>query len=175
MKEPSTVQEVTEFLNKYCPGLTISTRWSKVFIESDDLSIFREINGSDVSLKLIAYEYAFTKHATEKFEHLEFPTHIYRLHTEPGVEFSLCEQKVQCDVYVPLARDEQDEFEITLDKGTHINGLQLSSYFDYTYQVTLSRVDTIDPLDTVEDIQEQARDLVDDILNDFTEYASHKN
>lgn len=173
-----TEQEITKFLEKYCPGTIYTIRWSKPFIENEKLGIFEDINDSkniDKSLKLIAYEYSFVKYTMEKFERLEFPTHIYRIDTEPGIEFSFCEQNIQCDAYINLARDEQDEFEITLDKGTRISGLQRAEYFDASYLVTLSHVDEIDSHDSVEDIQEQARDLVDEMLEQLSEYELRKD
>lgn len=173
MKKILNKTEITKFLDEYCPGLTVKQSSNKMRIDGYG-DILREVNGSEASLKLIAYEYAFVAYATEKFERIEFPTHIYRLHTEPCVEFTLSGQTIQCDAYVPLARDEQDEFEITLDKGVHISGLQLSTYFDYIYQVTISSTQDIDPLDSVEDIQEQARDLVDEMLDQLSKYELRK-
>ena len=173
-----TEQEITKFLEKYCPGTVYTIRWSKPFIENEKLNIYEDINdvkNIDESLKLIAYEYAFVKYAMEKFERLEFPTHIYRLDTEPGIEFSFCEQDIQCYTYINLARDEQDEFEITLDKGACISGLQRAEYFDASYLVTLSRVDEFDAHDSVEDIQEQARDLVNELFEQLSKFELRKD
>lgn len=170
MKKILTETEITDFLNKYCPETTLTCRLGVMYVKNEEIGILRETNGSNVSLKCIAYEYAFVKHATEKFERIEFPTHIYRTYTEPGVEFSLAGQAIQCDAYVVLARDEQKHFEITLDNGLRLCGEQQASYFDDIYRVTLSRVDGINPLDTVEDIQELARDLVDEMFEQLSEY-----
>lgn len=175
MKKILTESEIKDFLNKYCPETTLTCRLGVMYVENEEIGILRETNGSSVSLKCIAYEYAFTKYATEKFDYVEFPTHIYRTYTEPGVEFSLAGQEIQCDAYVVLARDEQKHFEITLDNGLRLCGEQQASYFDDIYRVTLSRVDGIDPSDTVEDIQEQARDLVDEMFEQLSEYELRKD
>jgi hypothetical protein len=171
MKKILTEIEIKDFLSKYCPGTTLTCRIGVMYVENKEIGILRETNGSNVSLKCIAYEYAFTKYAIEKFDYVEFPTHIYRTHTEPGVEFSLAGQEIQCDAYVVLARAEQKHFEITLDNGLRLCGEQQATYLDDIYRVTLSRVDGIDPLDTVEDIQELARDLVDEMFEQLSEYS----
>lgn len=178
MKKILTESEITDFLNKYCPGTVLKQSLGVTYVESvndEPFKIVRETNGSEVSLTLIAYEYAFVKHATEKFERLEFPQYSYRLDYEPDIEFSLCGQEVECDIAITLARDEHKYFDLTLDSGLIICGVEGSDYVDSSYRLTLRRVDVIDPLCDVEYIQELARDFVDDMLSDFTAYASHKN
>lgn len=175
MKKILTESEITDFLNKYCPGTTLTHRIGVMYVENKEIGLLRETNGSEVSLKCIAYEYAFVKYATEKFEYIEFPTHIYRNYTEPGVEFSLAGQEIQSDAYVVLARDEQKHFEITLDNGLRLCGEQQASYFDDIYRVTLSRVDGFDPYCSVEDIQELARDLVDEMYEQLSNYELRKD
>lgn len=88
MKKILTESEITDFLNKYCPETTLTCRLGVMYVENKEIGILRETNGSNVSLKCIAYEYAFVKYATEKFEYIEFPTHIYRNYTEPANENS---------------------------------------------------------------------------------------
>ena len=126
-------------------------------------------------MTLIAYEYAFVKHATEKFERLKFPQYSYRLDYEPDIEFSLCGQEVECDIAITLARDEHKYFDLTLDSGLIICGVEGSDYVDSSYRLTLRRVDVIDPRCSVEYIQELARDFVDSMLDDFTAYESRKD
>lgn len=144
-------------------------------VNNEPFKIVRETNGSEVSLTLIAYEYAFMQHAFEKFERLEFPQYIYYLDYEPDIEFSLCEEEVECDIAITLARDERKYFELTLDSGLRICGLESSDHVDSSYRLTLRCVDGIDPRCSVEYIQELARDLVDDMLNDFTAYELRKD
>lgn len=178
MKKILTETEITDFLNKYCPGTVLKQSLGVTYVESvndEPFKIVRETNGSEVSLTLIAYEYAFVKHATEKFERLEFPQYSYRLDYEPDIEFSLCGQEVECDIAITLARDEHKYFDLTLDSGLIICGVEGSDYVDSSYRLTLRRVDVIDPRCSVEYIQELARDFVDEMLDDFTAYASHKN
>lgn len=170
MTKIMTEQEIKDFLEKYCPGTTVEFYSDTIVANNEELGLYPSFNGSETSLNCIAYEYAFVKYAMEKFERLEFPTHIYRPYTGSGVQFSLCGQDIQCDAYIPLVRDEQDEFEITLDKGTRIFGKQHAKYFNDCYQVTISRVDEINPHCSVEYIQKQARKLVDEMLSEFTAY-----
>lgn len=178
MKKILTESEITKFLDEYCPGTVLKQSLGVTYVESvnnEPFKIVRETNGSEVSLTLIAYEYAFVKHATEKFERLEFPQYSYRLDYEPDIEFSLCGQEVECDIAITLARDEHKYFDLTLDSGLRICGIEGSGYVDSSYRLTLRRVDVIDPRCSVEYIQELARDFVDSMLDDFTAYASHKN
>ena len=178
MKKILTESEITDFLSKYCPGTVLKQSLGVTYVESVDnepFKIVRETNGSEVSLTLIAYEYAFIQHAFEKFERLEFPQYTYYLDYEPDIEFSLCGEEVECDVAITLARDERKYFELTLDSGLRICGLESSDHVDSSYRLTLCRVDGIDPRCSVEYIQELARDFVDSMLDDFTAYASHKN
>lgn len=178
MKKILTESEITKFLDKYCPGTILKQSLGVTYVESvnnEPFKIVRETNGSEVSLTLIAYEYAFVKHATEKFERLEFPQCSYRLDYEPDIEFSLCGQEVECDIAITLARDEHKYFDLTLDSGLCICGVESSDYVDSSYRLTLRRVDVIDPRCSVEYIQELARDFVDSMLDDFTAYASNKN
>lgn len=178
MKKILTESEITDFLSKYCPGLILKQSLGVTYVESvndEPFKIVRETNGSEVSLTLIAYEYAFMQHAFEKFERLEFPQHTYRLDYEPNIDFSLCEQEVECDIAITLARDERKYFELTLDSGLRICGLESSDHVDSSYRLTLSRVDVIDPRCSVEYIQELARDFVDDMLSDFTAYELRKD
>lgn len=178
MSKILTESEITDFLNKYCPGTILKQSLGVTYVESvnnEPFKIVRETNGSEVSLTLIAYEYAFVKHATEKFERLEFPQYTYRLDYEPDIEFSLCGQEVECDIAIALARDEHKYFDLTLDSGLRICGIEGSDYVDSSYRLTLRRVDVIDPRCSVEYIQELAQDFVDSMLDDFTAYASHKN
>ena len=178
MKKILTESEITDFLNKYCPGTVLKQSLGVTYVESinnEPFKIVRETNGSEISLTLIAYEYAFVKHATEKFERLEFPQYTYRLDYEPDIEFSLCGQEVECDIAITLARDEHKYFDLTLDSGLCICGIEGSDYVDSSYRLTLRRVDVIDPRCSAEYIQELARDFVDSMLDDFTAYASHKN
>lgn len=178
MKKILTETEITKFLDEYCPGTVLKQSLGVTYVESindEPFKIVRETNGSEVSLTLIAYEYAFVKHATEKFERLEFPQYSYRLDYEPDIEFSLCGQEVECDIAITLARDEHKYFDLTLDSGLRICGIEGSDYVDSSYRLTLRRVDVIDPRCSVEYIQELARDFVDSMLDDFTAYASHKN
>lgn len=126
-------------------------------------------------MTLIAYEYAFMQHAFEKFERLEFPQYAYYLDYEPDIEFSLCGEEVECDIAITLARDERKYFELTLDSGLRICGLESSDHVDSSYRLTLRRVDGIDPRCSVEYIQELARDFVDSMLDDFTAYESRKD
>lgn len=178
MKKILTETEITDFLNAYCPGIALKQSLGVTYVESindEPFKIVRETNGSDVSLTLIAYEYAFMQEAFEKFKRLEFPQHTYRLDYEPDIEFSLCEQEVECDIAITLARDERKYFELTLDSGLRICGLETSDHVDSSYRLTLRHVGVIDPRCSVEYIQKLARDFVDEMLNDFTAYASHKN
>lgn len=178
MKKILTETEIKDFLSKYCPGTVLKQSLGVTYVESvndEPFKIVRETNGSEVSLTLIAYEYAFIKHATEKFERLEFPQYSYRLDYEPDIEFSLCGQEVECDIAITLARDEHKYFDLTLDSGLIICGVEGSDYVDSSYRLTLRRVDGIDPRCSVEYIQELARDFVDSMLDDFTAYESHKN
>lgn len=178
MKKILTESEITDFLNKYCPGTVLKQSLGVTYVESvndEPFKIVRETNGSEVSLTLIAYEYAFVKHATEKFERLKFPQYSYRLDYEPDIEFSLCGQEVECDIAITLARDEHKYFDLTLDSGLIICGVEGSDYVDSSYRLTLRRVDVIDPRCSVEYIQELARDFVDSMLDDFTAYESRKD
>jgi hypothetical protein len=178
MKKILTESEITDFLNKYCPGTVLKQSLGVTYVESvnnEPFKIVRETNGSEISLTLIAYEYAFVKRATEKFERLEFPQYTYYLDYEPDIEFSLCGEEVECDIAITLARNERKYFELTLDSGLRICGLESSDHVDSSYRLTLRRVDGIDPRCSVEYVQELARDFVDDMLSDFTAYASHKN
>lgn len=173
-----TEQEITKFLEKYCPGTIYTTRGSKPFVENEKLNIYEDINdlkNIDESLTLIAYEYAFVKYAMAKFERLEFPTHVYRCDTEPHVEFSLCGQAIQCDVAISLIRIERKYFELTLDSGLCIRGQEKSDHVDSLYEVTLSRIDEIDPRCSVEYVQELARDLVDDMFEQLSKYELRKD
>lgn len=174
MSKILTETEINNFLGKYCPGSAVTCRSGVMFVENDEIELFKEINGSAVSLKLIAYEYAFMKYATEKFERVEFLTHIYRRYTEPGVKYSLNGQTIECYAYVPLIRDEQNKFEIALDKGIRLYGEQRAKYFDDIYHVTISSTQDVDPLDSVEDIQEQARDLVDEMFEQLSKHELRK-
>lgn len=178
MSKILTETEIKDFLSKYCPGTVLKQSLGVTYVESvndEPFKIVRETNGSEVSLTLIAYEYAFMQEAFEKFERLEFPQHTYRLDYEPNIEFSLCEQEVECDIAITLARDEHKYFELTLDSGLRICGLESSDHVDSSYRLTLSRVDVIDPRCSVEYIQELARDFVDDMLSDFTTYELRKD
>lgn len=178
MSKILTETEITDFLNKYCPGTILKQSLGVTYVESvndEPFKIVRETNGSEVSLTLIAYEYAFMQEAFKKFKLLEFPQHTYRLDYEPDIEFSLCGQEVECDIAITLARDEHKYFDLTLDSGLIICGVEGSDYVDSSYRLTLRRVDVIDPRCSVEYIQELARDFVDSMLDDFTAYASHKN
>lgn len=178
MKKILTESEITDFLSKYCPGTILKQSLGVTYMESvndEPFKIVRETNGSEVSLTLIAYEYAFVKHATEKFERLEFPQYSYSLDYEPDIEFSLCGQDVECDITITLARYEHKYFDLTLDSGLRICGVESSDHVDSYYRLTLRRVDVIDPRCSVEYVQELARDFVDSMLDDFTAYASHKN
>lgn len=178
MKKILTETEITEFLNKYCPGTVLKQSLGVTYVESvndEPFKIVRETNCSEVSLTLIAYEYAFVKYATEKFERLEFPQYTYRLDYEPDIEFSLCGQEIECDIAITLTRDERKYFELTLDSGLRISGQEKSDHVDSLYEVTLRCTDGIDPRCSVEYIQELARDLVDDMLNDFTAYELRKD
>ena len=178
MKKILTETEIKDFLNKYCPGTVLKQSLGVTYVESvndEPFKIVRETNGSEVSLTLIAYEYAFVKHATEKFERLEFPQYSYRLDYEPDIEFSLCGQEIECDIAITLARDEHKYFDLTLDSGLIICGVEGSDYVDSSYRLTLRRVDVIDPRCSVEYIQELARDFVDSILDDFTAYELRKD
>lgn len=178
MKKILTETEITKFLDEYCPGTVLKQSLGVTYVENvnnEPFKIVRETNGSEVSLTLITYEYAFIKHATEKFERLEFPQYSYRLDYEPDIEFSLCGQEVECNIAITLARDEHKYFDLTLDSGLRICGIEASDYVDSSYRLTLRRVDVIDPRGSVEYIQELARDFVDSMLDDFTAYASHKN
>lgn len=177
MKKILTKSEITDFLSKYCPGLILKQSLGVTYVESvndEPFKIVRETNGSEVSLTLIAYEYAFMQEASKKFERLEFPQHTYRLDYEPDIDFSLCEQEVECNIAITLARDERKYFELTLNSGLRICGLESSDHVDSSYRLTLSRVDVIDPRCSVEYIQELARDFVDDMLSDFTAYELRK-
>lgn len=178
MKKILTETEITKFLDEYCPGTVLKQSLGVTYVESvndEPFKIVRETNGSEVSLTLIAYEYAFVKRATEKFERLEFPQHSYRLDYEPDIEFSLCGQEVECDIAITLARDEHKYFELTLDSGLSICGIEGSDYVDSSYRLTLRRIDGIDPRCSVEYVQELARDFVDSMLDDFTAYESRKD
>lgn len=175
MSKILTDAEIKKFLNEYCPDTTFTHRLGVMYLENKEIGILRETNGSEVSLKCIAYEYAFVKYAAEKFDYIEFPTHIYRRYTEPGVEFSLAGQEIQSDAYVVLARDEQKHFEITLDNGLHLCGEQQATYFDDIYRVTLSRVDGFNPYCSVKDIQELAHDLVAEMFEQLSEYELRKD
>jgi len=178
MKKILTEAEIKKYLDKYCPGLILKQSLGVTYVESvnnEPFKIVRETNGSEVSLTLIAYEYAFMQHAFEKFERLEFPQYTYYLDYEPDIEFSLCGEEVECDIAITLARDERKYFELTLDSGLRICGLEGSDYVDSSYRLTLRRVDVIDPHCSVEYIQELARDFVDDMLSDFTAYELRKD
>ena len=75
MKKILTESEITDFLNKYCPGTVLKQSLGVTYVESvndEPFKIVRETNGSEVSLTLIAYEYAFMQEAFEKFERLNF-------------------------------------------------------------------------------------------------------
>lgn len=99
MKKILTESEIKDFLDKYCPGTVLKQSLGVTYVESvndEPFKIVRETNGSEVSLTLIAYEYAFMQHAFEKFERLEFPQYTYYLDYEPDIEFSLCGQ-VDCN------------------------------------------------------------------------------
>lgn len=178
MKKILTEAEIKDFLNKYCPGTVLKQSLGVTYVESvndEPFEIVRETNGSEVSLTLIAYEYAFMQEASKKFERLEFPQHTYRLDFEPNIEFSLCGQEVECDIAITLTRDERKYFELTLDSGLCVRGQETSDHVDSLYQLTLSRVDVIDPRCSVDYIQELARDFVDDMLSDFTAYELRKD
>ncbi len=178
MKKILTETEITEFLNKYCPGTVLKQSLGVTYVESvndEPFKIVRETNCSEVSLTLIAYEYAFMQHAFEKFERLEFPQYTYRLDYEPDIEFSLCGEEVECDIAITLSRDERKYFELILDSGLRICGLESSDHVDSSYRLTLRRVDGIDPRCSVEYIQKLARDFVDEMLNEFTAYESRKD
>ena len=178
MKKIITETEITDFLNKYCPGLILKQSLGVTYVESvnnEPFKIVRETNASEISLTLIAYEYAFMQHASEKFKRLEFPQYTYYLDYEPYIEFSLCEQEVECDIAITLARNERKYFELTLDSGLRICGLESSDHVDSSYRLTLRRVDVIDPRCSVEYVQELARDFVDSMLDDFTAYELRKD
>lgn len=178
MKKILTETEITKFLDEYCPGTILKQSLGVTYVESvnnEPFKIVRETNGSEVSLTLIAYEYAFVKHATEKFERLEFPQYSYRLDYEPDIEFSLCGQEIECDIAITLARDEHKYFELTLDSGLSICGIEGSDYVDSSYRLTLRRVDVIDPRCSVGYIQELARDFVDDMLEQLSKYELRKD
>lgn len=178
MKKILTETEITDFLDKYCPGTVLKQSLGVTYAESvndEPFKIVRETNRSEVSLTLIAYEYAFMQEASKKFERLEFPQHTYRLDYEPDIEFSLCGEDVECDIAITLARDEHKYFDLTLDSGLIICGVEGSDYVDSSYRLTLRRVDVIDPRCSVEYIQELARDFVDEMLNEFTAYESRKD
>ena len=177
MKKILTETEITDFLNKYCHDTVLKQSLGVTYVESvndEPFKIVRETNCSEVSLTLIAYEYAFIQHAFENFERLEFPQYTYRLDYEPEIEFSLCGQEIECDIAITLARDEHKYFELTLDSGLRISGQEKSDHVDSFYEVTLRRIDGIDPRCSVEYVQELARDIVDDMLNYFTEYELRK-
>lgn len=175
MTKIKTEQEIKDFLEKHCPGTTIVCRFGEILVENDDIEMVETINGSETSLKCITYEYAFMKYAMEKFKHLEFPMHTYRLDYEPHVTFSLVGQFIQCDVAITLIRDEHKYFELTLDSGLRICGHETSDHVDSCYSLTLSRVDGIDPASSVEKLQKQARELVDSMFEDFTAYELRKD
>lgn len=102
------------------------------------------------------------------------PQYTYYLDYKPDIDFSLCGQEIECDVAITLARNEHKYFDLTLDSGLCICGVEGSDYVDSSYRLTLSRVDRIDPYDSVEDIQEQARDLVDEMLDQLSKYELRK-
>ena len=174
MKKILTEAEIKKYLDKYCPGTTIEFFTDAIVTNNEEIGLYSSINGSKTSLKCVAYEYAFVKQAREKFERLEFPQYTYYLDYKPDIDFSLCGQEIECDVAITLARNEHKYFDLTLDSGLCICGVERSDYVDSSYRLTLSRVDRIDPYDSVEDIQEQARDLVDEMLDQLSKYELRK-
>ena len=177
MKKIITETEIKDFLNKYCPGTTIEFFTDTIVGHNEDIGLYPSFNGSETSLKCVAYEYAFVKYAREKFEYLEFPMHTYRITygSNASVEFSLRGQAIQCDAAITLIRDPRKDFELTLNTGLRISGKECSDYVDSFYHIALNRIDSIDPTSSVEKLQEQARELVDNILSDFTAYELRKD
>ena len=175
IKTEQEIKDFLDFLARYCPNTTIEFYSDTIVVNNEEIELHSSVNGSETSLKCIAYEYAFIKYTKKKFEYLEFPMNTYRLDYKPHVTFSLVGQFIQCDVAITLIRDEHKYFELTLDTGLRICGHETSDHVDSCYKLTLSRVDGIDPASSVEKLQEQARELVDDILSDFTAYELRKD
>lgn len=177
MKKILTESEIKDFLSKYCPGTTIEFFTDTIVGHNEDIGLYPSFNGSETSLKCVAYEYAFVTYAREKFEYLEFPMHTYRITygSNASVEFSLRGQAIQCDAAITLIRDPRKDFELTLNTGLRISGQECSDYVDSFYHITLSRVAYINHQLPTEHLQEQARELVDEMLNEFTAYESRKD
>lgn len=72
-------------------------------------------------------------------------------------------------------RDPRKDFELTLNTGLRISGQEYSDYVDSFYHITLSRVAYINHQLPTEHLQEQARELVDEMLNEFTAYELRKD
>lgn len=177
MKKILNKTEITKFLDEYCPGTTIEFFTDTIVGHNEDIGLYPSFNGSETSLKCVAYEYAFVKYAREKFEYLEFPMHTYRITygSNASVEFSLRGQAIQCDAAITLIRDPRKDFELSLNSGLRISGQEHSDYVDSFYHITLSRVAYINHQLPTEHLQEQARELVDEMLNEFTAYELRKD
>ena len=86
MKKILTETEITKFLDEYCPNTTIEFFTDTIVGHNEDIGLYPSFNGSETSLKCVAYEYAFVKYAREKFEYL---VNSYESHKDDTYSFIL--------------------------------------------------------------------------------------
>lgn len=161
-----TEKEFLDILNKYCPNAEIEKDDNSYDITMPITNLTSFTNLSEQSVKEIIFEYAFIQEVNQKFQKIHIGYVQYTLIRNIQVDFEDNSNEITAQGFIPLLLNAYYEFE-TNKNGLAINGIPYVQEIVPIYGLTLKQSTTFSTNESFETIQEKARQLANNMLQEF--------
>lgn len=163
-----TEKEFLDILNKYCPDVEIEKDDNSYDITMPITNLTSFARLSEKSVKEIIFEYAFIQEVNQKFQKIHIGYVEYRLIRNIQVDFENNSTEITAQGFIPLLLNTYYEFE-TNKNGLSIKGIPYVQEIVPTFGLTLKQSTTFSAEDSFKKVQENARQLANDMLHKFKE------